>query len=159
MYLRFSWHDKGVDNWFMIILPPTTILIWKSECKLINLQMEKNLAWDCEFTQKNAWQFRRFLGEYRIRAGCPQGTVLSSLGSLMNCLSCPKRRFCVKSQTFPVWAPTRWAEQRERPTPAPQLSPVMLVVTCLCCCIGLSLFHFTSFCNSLHLTSLQISFN
>lgn len=119
------------------MLPPTAILICKSECRFINLQLEKNLAWDCGLAQKNAWQFRRFLSEYRIRTGCPQGTVLSSLGSLMNCLSCPKRCFCLKSQNIsslstlmPEWS---WGET----DPASLLSSLMTTVTCLSCWIVL----------------------
>lgn len=146
----------------MIVLSSTSILTWKSECRFVNLQMEKNLAWDCEFTQKNAWQFRRFLGEYRIRAGCPQGTVLSSLGSLMNCLSCPKRCFYVRSQNVSSLSPLMPSRADERRTPAPRRSSVMTLSPAFVVALVFPSpfhFYFTSFFNSLHLTSLQIYCN
>lgn len=136
--------------------PSHLILLCKAGYSLINLKLEKNLARDCEFTQKNAWQFRKFLGEYRNRAGHAQGTVLSSHGSLMNRLSHPKRCFSLKSRNIPCLRTLmpEWSSREVDTVPLSLLGwPLSFdfVVT--------PVFPFNILCNSLHLTSLQITFN
>lgn len=119
----------------------------------------RKTAWDCEFIQKEAWQFRRFLGEYRIRAGRPPGAGLSSRGSLINCLSPPERCCCLKSQDISKCEhPRAWPEwQRDTLSlSAPAWWPCC---HCLSSCFRLPLFHLAAFCKCLQLTSSQITFN